>query len=357
MTLSRLRVRDFRCFEQLDWEPGPRWTLISGENASGKTSLLEAIFFMGRGRSFRTARAERIIRMGQTGFELVGDIQADRAHRLGVRREKRKARWRLDGADLNRMTEIVSLFPVLSIDTSAQSMVEGGPEYRRRFLDWGLFHVEPSFLSAWRRYRQALSQRNGALRTGAKEAFLKTWDEAVASHGEALDHFRRAQVQRLNGCFSEMVQLGLGVGQASLEYQAGWRQDASLSDLLSENHENERKMGHTLYGPHRAELVLRVDGVPARERVSRGQQKMLAACLLLAGAQVFESERGRGVVALVDDLPSELDNFHAERLARLLGRLRGQCFITGIERGRLSGLAPSDSRLFHVEQGQLHPAD
>lgn len=353
MTLNRLRLRDFRCFSQVDWEPGERWTLISGENASGKTSLLEAIFFLGRGRSFRTGRAERIIREGADSFQVVGDVVSDRRHRLGVLRERKGARWRLDGEDLRRMAEIASVFPVLAVDTGAQAMVEGGPEYRRRFLDWGLFHVEQGFMPAWRRFRQALSQRNGALRTRANDRMLASWDSLVAESGEALHRFREAQVARLRPVFSEMAQLGLGVSEASLVYQPGWRQGESLLEMLSRNRDSERKMGHTLSGPHRAELVLTVDGQPARERVSRGQQKMLAACLLLAGARVFEERKDRGVVVLVDDLPSELDREHAARLTELLGRLRGQCFITGIEQDRLLASAPEGSQMFHVEQGQL----
>lgn len=353
MTLTRFRLRDFRCFESIDWEPGTSWTLISGENASGKTSLLEAIFFLGRGRSFRTARTERMIREGAERFQLVGDIEGDSRHRLGVERARKGARWRLDGQDLRRMAEIASVFPVLAVDTGAQAMIEGGPEYRRRFLDWGLFHVEQGFMPVWRRYRQALSQRNGALRTGSPDRSLVIWDQRLAEEGVQLDRLRREQVTRLASVFSAMATEGLGVDSVSLAYQPGWRHGEALGDVLSWNRESERRMGHTLSGPHRAELNILVDGRPARERVSRGQQKMLAACLLLSGAVAFEHERSRGVVVLVDDLPSELDREHAARLAALLGWVRGQCFITGIEPDRLAAAAPDDSRLFHVEHGQL----
>ncbi|MDQ2069760.1 DNA replication/repair protein RecF [Natronospira bacteriovora] len=355
MTLTRLRLRDFRCFEQLDWYPGERWTLISGENASGKTSLLEAIFFLGRGRSFRTARNEKLIRTGAQAFELVGDIHSDRNHRLGVRRAARESRWRLDGRDLRRMADIANVFPVLSIDTGAQVMIEGGPENRRRFLDWGLFHVEQGFMQVWRRYRQALAQRNGAIRGRLNERAIATWDQAVADAGEQLDACRQRQVRRLAGVFESMAASALGVDGVVLSYQSGWKEGLPLAEALQRNRASDIRMGHTLSGPHRAELQIRVKGAPARERVSRGQQKMLAACLLLSGARVFEEERQRGVVVLVDDLPSELDRVHAARFAELLATVQGQCFITGIESERLVSLAPEGSTLFHVEQGGLVP--
>ncbi len=353
MTLTRLRLRDFRCFEQLDWIPGTRWTLISGENASGKTSLLEAIFFLGRGRSFRTARAERMIRSGASAFEVVGDLQSERGHRLGVRRAPRESRWRLDGRDLKRMTEIASVFPVLTIDTGAQTMIEGGPDNRRRFLDWGLFHVEQGFLPLWRRYRQALAQRNGALRSRLGERAIATWEQPLAELGEALDACRRRQLARLAPIFASMAERALGFGGTELSYQSGWKEGETLREALARNRGSDQKLGHTLAGPHRAEVLVRTGGAAARERVSRGQQKMLAACLLLSGARVFELEREQGVVVLVDDLPSELDRVHAERFAELLGEVEGQCFITGIEGARLRDLAPEGSRMFHVEHGAL----
>ncbi len=353
MSLKRLRLRDFRCFEALDWSPGHSWNLISGENASGKTSLLEAIFFLGRGRSFRTAQVDRMVRSGADCFDLVGDIQGQRAHRLGVRRGRGQGRWRLDGEDLRRMAEIASLFPVLAVDTGAQVMIEGGPQNRRRFLDWGLFHVEPAFLPIWRRYRQAVAQRNGALRTGVDDRSLSSWDQAVAESGEALDRYRREQVGNLAGQFSVMASAGLNVAEVGLDYQPGWRKGLSLAEALMRNREADRRMGHTLSGPHRAELVVSVEGRPARERVSRGQQKMLAAALLLSGAALFETVRDRGVVVLLDDLPSELDRDHASRLGELLGSLTGQIFVTGIEGSRLQAFAPAESQLFHVEQGRL----
>jgi len=356
MTIERLRLRAFRCFETADWQPGQHWTLISGENASGKTSLLEAVFFLGRGRSFRTARTEKLIQQGAEAFEVVANLSLSRKHRLGVRRAPRESNWRLDGQALGQMSRAASLLPVLSIDSNAQMLIEGGPEYRRRFLDWGLFHVEQSFLSLWRRYRQALSQRNGALRTGSPDRLLASWDQALATAGEALHQARLQQLARLNAVFGGLAVEGLGLERVELRYLSGWKDKASLLDCLAANHDGERRAGYSLHGPHRAEVQILVDGIPARERVSRGQQKMLAACLLLAGARVYEELRDQGVVVLVDDLPSELDRLHAQRLSQLLMGLRGQCFISGIDLSSVAQQAPTGTAMFHVEQHQLIPA-
>ena len=367
MSVRRLRLTDFRCFEAAEIEPGPGWNLITGANASGKTSLLEALFFLGRGKSFRTGRAARLVRDGSEGFRLVSELAG--GHQLGVERTGREMRWRLDREGLRRLAEIASVFPVLTVDASAQLLVEGGPEHRRRFLDWGLFHVEPGFLESWKRYRQALSQRNRILRelagggrqrlsgAGGDDRNLASWNRPVAEAGEALDRLRKAQVERIDAIFGRLAEEMLGVEGIGLEYQSGWKHGETLESVLSGNIESEVRMAHTLAGPHRAELKIRLGGRDARERISRGQQKLLAASLLLAGAHVFEEVRGKGVTLLVDDLPAELDRSHAVRFGKLLSGLSGQCFVTGLEAERLAEITPQDireeTRWFHVEQGAI----
>lgn len=355
MTVRRLSLEQFRCFERAELEPGPAWNLVTGENASGKTSLLEALFFLGRGRSFRTGRAARLVREGADGFRLFARLGG--GHRLGVERRGNNTRWRRDGEDLRRLAEIAEVFPVLAVDTAAQDLIEGGPGQRRRFLDWGLFHVEPGFLEVWRRYRQALSQRNRAVRDqgggSGRSGDLAVWDGTLGEAGERLDALRQAQVERLQGPATEMAQQALGVEEVSLEYRSGWSGNVPLAEALAASRGSDIRMGHTLVGPHRAELRIRVDGKAARERISRGQQKVLAAAILLAGAAVFEGIRGRGVTLLVDDLPAELDAEHARRVGEMLRRLGGQRFVTGVDAERLASIAPEDAEWFHVKQGRI----
>lgn len=357
MAVRRLRVEQFRCFDRAELEPGPGWNLVTGENASGKTSLLEALFYLGRGRSFRTGRPGRMVREDSEGFRLFAELAG--GHRLGVERAGKRTRWRRDGEDLKRLAEIAEVFPVLAVDTAAQDLVEGGPGERRRFLDWGLFHVEPGFLETWRRYRQALSQRNRALRDLAGKRGQATdvgiWEPALGEAGERLDELRRRQVARLEGPVTQMARVALGVDSVALEYRGGWGKSESLVDALGRNRESDRRMGHTLVGPHRAELRIRVDGRAARERLSRGQQKVLAAAVLLGGAAVFEECRGAGVTLLVDDLPAELDPAHAARVGEMLQGVGGQRFVTGVDAERLGAIAPADAHWFHVKQGGIQP--
>jgi DNA replication and repair protein RecF len=166
MSLDALVIEDFRCVARAELELDSRCNLISGANASGKTSLLEAIFVLGRGRSFRTARTEILIRNGAEAFTLAGKVAgAGRIRPLGMRLGRDGMEARVSGRPVSGLAELATVLPAQAIDPEVHRLVEGGPQERRRFVDWGVFHVEPSFVDHWRRYQRALRQRNAALRT------------------------------------------------------------------------------------------------------------------------------------------------------------------------------------------------
>jgi len=191
MSLRRFRATGFRCLAEASLEPDPAMNVIAGPNASGKTSLLEAIYYLGRGRSFRVSGNRELVQSGAGGFTLFGEIQADdRLHRAGIEIEAGKRRVRVDEENAGS-AELAALMPVQAIDPEIHNLVQGGPEFRRRFLDWGVFHVKHQFLDAWRRYQQALRQRNAALRQGEPDSSVRAWDPELAASGDEVDRLRR----------------------------------------------------------------------------------------------------------------------------------------------------------------------
>src|ERR1700683_1736845 len=153
MTLRRMQVTDFRCLHQADIDLDPKFTLISGPNASGKTSLLEAIYVLGRGRSFRTRRLEHLIRHGRGRFVVCGEVDTStRRVPMGVEGSRKGVRAQIDGDRPSSLAELALLLPVQIIDPEVHHLIEEGPSRRRRFLDWGVFHVEQS-LGHWQRYQ------------------------------------------------------------------------------------------------------------------------------------------------------------------------------------------------------------
>ena len=354
MALTRLALRDFRCFTDLELDLSPRANLITGANASGKTSLLEGVFFLGRSRSFRTPKSEQLVRHGAEGFIVSGQLRGEGGIlALGIAKGHKGLEARIGGQPVQSLAQLAERLPVQLFDAGAHQLIEGGPRHRRQFLDWGVFHVEPGFLTVWRRYQRALKQRNALLRQRAGEDLLKTWEPELAEAGFLLDQNRRTYLADLESLALEWASRLLGGMELSFQYLRGWGEGRSLEEALAVGRQRDREQGVTQAGPHRAELALRLGGLPADQQVSRGQQKVLAGALLLAQAMHLRRSTGRACVLLLDDLAAELDGSHLGRFQDLVQETEAQVFLTSVEAGR-AGRWP-EARMFHVEQGKIRP--
>jgi DNA replication and repair protein RecF len=350
VSLKRFKVAGFRCLDELEIQPDRRLNLITGPNASGKTSLLESIFYLGRGRSFRASGNRELIQTGSKGFVLFGETaDADGNHRVGVEVAIGQREVRADGESGNG-ADLARLLPVQVIDPEIHELIQGSPELRRRFLDWGVFHVKHSFLDAWRRYRKALSQRNAALRQGDSDAAVFLWNEALVEHGEAVDRQRGAFIEQFNTIFAAISKENLSFS-AICVYKRGWPEKTALSDALQTSIHRDRVFGSTQVGPHRADLSLSVADRRARHRVSRGQQKMLAAALVIAQTRFVAAQVPSELVLLVDDPAAELDRDNRERLFQMLHDIPAQMFVTALEAEDLPWSA--QGQMFHVEHGKV----
>jgi len=352
MALSRLTLRDFRCFAALELDLSPRANLILGDNASGKTSLLEALFVLSRGRSFRTSKADNLVRQGAEGF-LISALSADAAGTvpMGLARQGGALEARIGGAPVQSLAELTERLPVQLFDSGAHQLIEGGPRHRRQFLDWGTFHVEQGFLPVWRRYQRALKQRNTALKQKAPEALLKTFEPDLAQAWTALDQYRRDYLAQLEPVAVDWARRLLGPVDLGLRYLRGWGEGKTLEEALAGNRALDREQGVTRSGPHRAEMAMLISGAPAVQQVSRGQQKVLAGALLLAQAAYLRQSSGRQCVLLLDDLAAELDRGHQGRFLELVRETQAQVFLTSVEEERLPPW--EDAHLFHVEHGKI----
>jgi DNA replication and repair protein RecF len=351
MALSWVRVEQFRCFERIEVELHPRFNFFVGANASGKTSLLEALFFLGRGRSFRSRRLDALIRQGQKEFLVVGRVRTEQGlTTLGVRAARDGTEIRVGGKPAQGAAALAEYFPPQVIDPEIHKLLEEGPGRRRRFLDWGVFHVEPAFLETWQRYHKALRQRNAALKLGQDDAGVRIWDSELAAAGEMLSEQRRAYLEVLAAPLARVGRALLDA-DVTLAYHRGWPEDATLADCLQRDLDRDRRYRATQHGPQRADVVVRVEGHAARDRVSRGQQKLLAAGLTLAQLELQERERPGRSALLLDDPAAELDGANLERLLTAVRALPVQLIVTSL-REDVPGL-PGDGLRFHVEHGRV----
>ncbi len=331
MALRRIQVTDFRCLFSAELELDPRLTLISGANASGKTSLLEAIYVLSRGRSFRTRRLDRLIRSGTERFVVFGDVAlGDRRVALGVEGTVAGIRARLAGAAVPSLAELAAVLPAQIIDPEIHRLIEEGPSRRRRFLDWGVFHVEHSFVGTWRAYQQVLRQRNAALRARQPKSVVSAWDGELLRLGGQVDQARTRYLGLLEGVASDITRRLLGL-ELGLAYRPGWNLDSSFATALSASWGRDWDAGMTCVGPQRAELSVRLAGVPVKERVSRGQQKLLGAALLLAQVSLFPGDSDVRPTLLLDDPAAELDSGCLWRLIREVNEHAVQLVVTSLD--------------------------
>src|SRR5215472_18041833 len=231
MSLLEIAVSHLRCIEHAQLELPAGLTLIYGGNGSGKTSLLEGMFLLGRGRSFRTRNSERLIRRGQTHMRVTGEIRRPSGDpvRLGVEVTRSGATARIAGRPAETLAELSQYFAVQVIEPGVHRLVEEGGYRRRRWVDWAVFHVEPQFVDTWLRYTRVLKQRNAALKTQA--ATVSVWDTDLARLGETITESRQRLMARLLPYWQAAVAALAGL-DVELHYLRGWSQEHTLKEAL-----------------------------------------------------------------------------------------------------------------------------
>jgi len=354
MLLKSISAKNFRCFTSLETEfDSSSVTVISGPNGSGKTSFLEAIYFLSRARSFRTNHRESLQQQGKGETWVYGEVLNDRQlHRMGIGYDQKKLTARLDGESVTSVANMAATLAVQVIDPQIHLLTSGGPNYRRRYLDWGVFHVEHTFISNWRRFERALRQRNTALRANAAEKEIRAWDGELSSAAENITLARAQHTEEIQSQLKALSSRLLGDMEITLSYSRGWSKGISFEESLEQNIDGDRLTRQTRYGPQRADLVIGIAGQPANEYLSRGQAKLLGICLVLTQLKCVETFIGKSIL-LLDDLASELDDEYLGRIMAILEETPSQRFMTVLDPKAFDNKLTADCQRFHVEQGKI----
>jgi DNA replication and repair protein RecF len=352
VSLAHLTVSNLRSIEHAELDVSPGLTLIWGDNGSGKTSLLEAIFLLGRGRSFRTRNNERLIQRGKDHLRVIGRIRDAQGQTfvLGFEATQTATTARIAGRPAQSLAELSNAFPVQVIDPGVHRLVEEGGYRRRRWMDWAVFHVEPQFIDTWLRYTRALKQRNAALKIETTQAVV--WDPELARLGELIAESRQRFMTRLQPYWREAVAALSGL-EVDLHYLRGWGQDQTLLEALTASRARDEARHLTHAGPHRADIAVRLHGRPAREILSRGQQKLVAVAMTVAQLRLLQDLTQTTPTLLLDDPAAELDGERLQRFITQVASLRCQLVVTSLHsESRLFG---TPERTFHVGQGRVQP--
>jgi DNA replication and repair protein RecF len=357
MRLERLQLRGLRSISEAVVDLAPGFNVLVGANGAGKTSVLEAAFLLSHGRSFRSGAREALTQRGATGLSVFSTLRHDdhRLVRLGLGREGSKWEARVDSQDVP-IGQLVRECAVVCFEPGSHALIAGAAEERRRFLDWGVFHVEQDFLVAWRRYQRALKQRNSLLRKGTSPSddLYLPWEQELARCGSLIDEWRRNYLDGLLPYLIEQASLFLPeLGGLQLRYRSGWPESEDLAVALLNQRSRDHVRGHTTFGVHRADWSLAFELAPQREYLSRGQEKLVALACLLAQARLDADHRGEWPIICFDDLASELDRAHQASVVDSLLGVPAQVVITGTEMPE--ALKQASVHMFHVEQGRLTP--
>ncbi|MEB4593443.1 DNA replication and repair protein RecF [Candidatus Thiothrix sp. Deng01] len=361
MWLSKVAVSNCRIVAYTELELAAHVNVLYGDNASGKSSLLEALAVLSRGRSFRTPRINELITRGADELTVsvrVEDGVAGGSYPAGICKSSQATRIRINHADVAQQAELSAHIPLTLIHPASVDLVTGGPAIRRAFLDWIAFYRFTDFNSTWRNYQRILKQRNACLRDAKQRHALPQWTEQLIALQPILYRYRLQALDvlqyTLQGNSALLANLGLPLLQLSTGFPANVDVEnrQHLEQFFRERSGQEQKQGFSLYGAHRTDLHILLDGVPAVRVASRGQLKLLAVALLLAQSHTTaETEAKRGIIA-IDDLASELDESNQQALYNTLRTMQQQLIITGAHYEPLRRWF-ADARVFHVKQGKM----
>lgn len=353
--LSELRIENLRLFQELELALPIGWSVFIGPNGAGKTSLLEAVYLLSHGRSFRSASRTALTGNHGAGYAVYAKLEIRSCALVGIGLARRGSRMdaRVDGQSRS-LSELVRRCAVACFEPGSHALIAGFSEERRRFLDWGVFHVEHAFLLAWRRCQRALKQRNALIRHEGGAAEIDAWDQELALAATELTQLRLHYFEALRPILIESLAALLPeLGQPVLRFDCGWNAELSLLDVLRTNRDNDLTRGFTGRGPHRADWSIGFELAPRREHLSRGQEKLCALACVLAQARLHAACTGEWPIICLDDLASELDTQRQVSVLNALGPYPVQVLMTGTSEPVGLGAANVLITRFHVERGKV----
>ena len=359
MSLGRIDIGHFRCLSEESFRPSANINVFTGQNGSGKTSILEALYMLGTAKSFRTSKIRDVIQHGHRSLCISADsnVEAGRAVRLGFEWSVDDgARLRFDEGKSGTVSELARRLPTILLTPDTHVEFFSSPKARRRMMDMALFHVKHEYFSVWKKYHLALRCRNRLLRQNAGGAEIKAWNAEISVHGQVLHRHRQEFLEELSNIVIKMESLSTDAMSPSVVYLPGWDTEYGLCDALDRALHVDLVRGHTSFGPHRGDLVIKINGKAVEKYHSRGQLKVIAFKVYIAVTEFIRANIGTPPLLLIDDFFADLDIAAREKMILEIVNLDIQSLLTAVEAGSIPRAANSWMQMFHVERGVIREA-
>ncbi|MCU7850695.1 MAG: DNA replication/repair protein RecF [Candidatus Thiodiazotropha sp. (ex Monitilora ramsayi)] len=354
MKIKQLTIQQLRNISKAELKFSSGINVIQGGNGAGKTSLLEAIYLLARARSFRSTQTKKLIQAKKNSLTLFAltESQNGKETRIGLKKQGGQNLIKIDGTNVRKLSKLASTLPIALITPQSHRLIEAGPEYRRRLLNWGVFHVEHCYRDLLSKYNRVIAQRNASLKAGNKDTDV--WNQQLSNYAKEIKNLQTSYVISWNKAFKQVSNDINFLDSISIGYQQGWEKGLSLSEALKKKRQTDQVRGYTSVGPHRSDIRLTIDGTPIKNHLSRGQQKFLVTLLMLAQSKIKFTKEKEKTVILFDDFQSELDQLTQSTLFNIIQGQACQTFMTIIEREKgLVKKLGSDDEMFHVEHGDF----
>jgi len=352
-------INNFRNIKQASFNFSEDLNLVSGKNAAGKSSILEALGYLVSGRSFRTNKQNLLINHDSEQLVLFGELSNQDKIGIGYSRNSKRKAIKINQQATKNLSQLALILPVQTISPESYHLVDSGPLERRKYLDWLLFHVEQSYQQDWSQFNRLLKQRNSLLRQvkqGQPIKNLEAWNKGFISQSLKITSYRQKLLLKLEPKLKGLLRKVdfNSFHSISLSYAAGHQND--LANQLFNNQERDITFGSTQNGPHRSDLVIKFDSDLAKDVLSRGQKKLLINCLYLAQTELLKELSGKDSLFIIDDFTSELDELNQSLLIKTLKEQKNvQIFVSCLHPNMISFLIKeyNSAKMFHVEHGVI----
>lgn len=354
MRLESLTVMQVRNLTDIQITPNAEVNIIYGENAAGKTAILESIYLLSKARSFRTAHIKEVIQHKKDNLTVSAILSGDDDNKpvnTGIRKSSKETEIKHNGERVKAVSQQAKNVVVQTANPDNTKVLTGSPKDRRKWIDWALFHVEQDYLQTWHSYHYALRNRNALLRRSAKDEEFFVWEKMMAATAQRLGEMWENYLVRLQQYYQEIAGEH-PCGDVIFSMKQDKAKTNGLLEHLQTTRQSDIKAGFTQQGPHKVDFEFKNQDKHANTVFSRGQIKFFVTMLSIAQAKVLKDEKGVIPIILADDLTAELDKKTAITILELLYKDKMQLFITTTEPDKIPR-SHKETSLFHVKHGKI----